>query len=175
MSQQTRQTIELDVTTVKTDNRTGFVTTVKTENRTGDITTDKTDNRTGDVTTDKTENRTGDVTTDKTENRTGDVTADKTENRSGLTFRSQVWRSPRKRNRRADMKALKRMAGSTETQGPHVHAWRSEMHVWRVQKCGNCVLRTLCEWYALFYFYFFIVFIYSKCVYLDLQFSAQLS
>ena len=110
------------------------------------------DNITGDVTTDKTENRTGDVTTDKTENRTGDVTADKTDNRSGLTFRSQVWRSPRKRNRRADMKALKRMAGSTETQGPHVHAWRSEMHVWRVQNCGNCVLRTLCEWYALFFF-----------------------
>ena len=104
------------------DNITGDVTTDKTENRTGDVTTDKTENRTGDVTGDKTENRTGDVTADKTENRTGDVTTDKTENRSGLTFRSQVWRSPRKRNRRADMKALKRMAGSTETQGPHGRA-----------------------------------------------------
>ena len=39
----------------------------------------------------------------------------------------------RKRNRRADIKATKRMAVSTETQRPHVHAWRREVHAWRVQ------------------------------------------
>ena len=51
-----------------------------------------------------------------------DVTTGKTEKTTGVTFRPQVWLSKRKTNGRADIGATEKMAGSTETQWPHVHA-----------------------------------------------------
>ena len=63
-----------------------------------------------------------------------------TKQRTGLVllFDPKCGDQRRKRNGRADIKATNRMAGSTETQGPHVHAWkgkerRGRMHAWRVQ------------------------------------------
>ena len=51
-----------------------------------------------------------------------------TKQRTGLVllFDPKCGDQQRKRNGRADIKATNRMAGSTETQGPHVHAWDGE-------------------------------------------------
>ena len=51
-----------------------------------------------------------------------------TKQRTGLAlfFNPESGDQQRKRNGRDDIKATERMAGSTETQGPHVHAWDGE-------------------------------------------------
>ena len=59
-----------------------------------------------------------------------------TKQRTGLVllFDPKCGDQQRKRNGRADIKATKRLAGSTETPGPYVHAWKGgEVHAWRVQ------------------------------------------
>ena len=70
-----------------------------------------------------------------------------TKQRTELAYFSILSVAIAKGKEKADIKVTKRMACSTETQGPHIHAWR-------VQGYENCMLRSLCEWYASFFFFF---------------------
>ena len=63
----------------------------------------------------------------------------------------------RKRNGRADIKATKRMAGSTETQGPHVHAWEGEE---RYMHGESRARRIVCASITLLMVYFLFVFVF---------------
>ena len=92
------------------------------------------------------------------------------QNRTGLAllFDPKCDDQQRKRNGRADNKATKRMAGSTETQRPRVHhAWKGEER-WMYGK--SKARRTVCSDYFVHGMFIIIIFYLFTIV-----FSAKLS
>ena len=60
----------------------------------------------------------------------------KQKTRLALLFDPKCGDQQRRGSGRGDIKATKRMAGSTETQGPHGHAWRGEERYMRGESEG---------------------------------------
>ena len=71
-----------------------------------------------------------------------------------LLFEPKCGDQRRKRNGRADIKATKRLAGSTGTPGPHVYAWRGEE---RCMHGESKARRTVCSDYFVNGMFFVVV------------------